>query len=104
MRNAFICVAVMLAVFLSWPFVFGQGAAGVRAAQPKTVTTASVQLAALDPAPPARISLTVPPPAPPRAECARGFRHRIAGCSTGRCRAALATKRDLCDATGNWPR
>ncbi|WP_109806576.1 hypothetical protein [Sphingosinithalassobacter portus] len=107
MRNAMICVSIMLAVFLGWPLAFGgDGDAGYRpqlakpdaaeAAQPLRAETTPVSAAA---------PVSAPVQGPPES-CYKRYQRQVRTCSNGNgaaCRLKAADNWDLCEATGFWP-
>ncbi|MFL9842430.1 hypothetical protein ABS767_15780 [Sphingomonas sp. ST-64] len=104
MRDAMICVSVMLAIFLAWPMVFGSNeAAAVRAATVEaTVPAARAAEAKL-----IRTSVRAAeiPPAKALESCFKRYEREYAMCGPTNiaCRMKVADSWDLCEATGFWP-
>lgn len=107
MRNAMICVSVMLAIFLAWPAVFGsEKTSAVRAAGAQMVSVAAPAASAAD----ARLVQTaVKPAGAPQARalenCFKRYEREYARCNAidSSCRVRVADQWDLCEATGFWP-
>lgn len=103
-----ICVSVMLAVFLTWPLVFGsEKSSSVRAAGAKAVASVSPPPAS---AAEAQLMKTAVRPAKlPEAKvlesCFKRYEREYAQCgaTNSACRMKVADNWDLCEATGFWP-
>lgn len=110
-RNAMICVSVMLALFLGWPLLFGEN--GLQFGGGASASAASVV---------ARVAVPAPDPAPslvsagfsslPVADarhpesCSRRYVRERALCRNSGDRATCMEKAsdglDMCEATGVW--
>ncbi len=104
MRNAMICVSVMLALFQAWPVVFGHRAgiaptaAPVLAAAPR-VTMAVAKASTIPKMVPAVASVPAPK------TCYQQYRAKFGHCAAADqvCHIKTADQWDLCEATGMWP-
>ena len=103
-----ICVSVMLAVFLAWPFVFGDGGR----AMPTAVEARDAVKAAVAAVPAVHvIPEAVAAPAPVAEvkpeSCYKRFQREVKTCTEGvnsaACRLGAADHWDICEATGFWP-
>ncbi|MDK2766541.1 MAG: hypothetical protein KYX69_02360 [Sphingomonas sp.] len=104
MRNAMICVSVMLAIFLAWPMVFGsEQSSAVRAAGAKVAAVAAPSASAR------LVQTSVKPAGAPQAQvlesCFKRYEREYARCNAidSSCRMKVADQWDLCEATGFWP-
>ena len=107
MRNAMICVSVMLAVFLGWPLAFG-GGSNVRLetsrAEARTVAVAAPASKATLISAAATQSVPAAPAQPE--SCYKRYQREIRQCtgtSSAACRLQSADHWDMCEATGFWP-
>lgn len=106
MRNAMICVSIMLTLFLVWPVVFGGGDNLYRAIAAPTPQRVVAPLASE-----ARLIKTevrkISSPRPLVVEgCRTRYERAYAACPMNNgttCRQRVADRWDLCEATGFWP-
>jgi len=100
-----ICVSVMLAIFLAWPFAFGGGHHGEKAAaEARKVVTAAV--AAVPVIPEAKAAASAPAERARPESCYKRFQREVKLCSgagTAACKLGAADHWDICEATGFWP-
>ncbi|QIG80608.1 hypothetical protein [Stakelama tenebrarum] len=111
MRNAMICVSIMLAVFLGWPLAFGgngEAGYGPQLAKPDSAAAAQVQPTE---SPTAAVADTKGEPeaashqGPPES-CYNHYQRAVRLCPANRgagCRLKAADDWDLCEARGIWP-
>ena len=103
MRNAMICVSVMLAVFLGWPLAFGGRDSG--GIEPSRAEARPVAVAATaDQAQFVQVSSPAKPAQPE--SCYHRYQREVKQCSGqngAACRLKSADSWDICEATGFWP-
>ena len=110
MRNAMICVSVMLAAFLGWPLAFGGhggnplDSSSVEARPP----IAAPAKPAEKPKPmPAAVQAAAPAPGGGQPEsCYHRYQREVKACTGNNgaaCRLKSADNWDLCEARGVWP-
>lgn len=103
MRNALICISVMLALVLAWQSFF-DGKAGDAADQvlAKALDT-KLEHEKLKPAA-VSLSMLIPPAAAKPVPCDRSYARAVRECGIdASCRMAASDHYDLCQATGMWP-
>lgn len=104
MRNALICISVMLAVLLAWQSFFdGKGGDAAKHAIARALDT-KLEREKPKPAAGVSISMLIPPAAAKPVPCDRSYAKAVRECGLdASCRMAAADHYDLCQATGMWP-
>lgn len=103
MRNALICISVMLALVLAWQSFFdGKSGGSARQVIAKALHTKFEQE---KPRPMAvSIDMLIPPAAAKPVPCDRSYAKAVRACGIdASCRTAAVDHYDLCQATGMWP-
>ena len=103
MRNAMICVSMMLAVFLGWPLAFGSGGTPTLQ-QSRAEASAILAPVAAAEVKPVQVAAAAVPAKPE--SCYKRYQREIRQCTGGSgaaCRLGAADHWDMCEATGFWP-
>lgn len=104
MRNAMICVSVMLAIILVWPLMFMRGGSeatnvAARAIKPAVAKSADTSARTIQ----VGLSMLIPPAVAKPESCERHLARAERKCgSDNACLLAASDKWDLCQATGAW--
>lgn len=104
MRNAMICVSVMLALLQAWPVIFGHRGGIAPTTAPVLAAAPRVTMAVAKASTAPKMMPTVAS-APAPKTCYQQYRAKFGQCAAGDrvCHIKIADQWDLCEATGMWP-
>ncbi|RYE02136.1 MAG: hypothetical protein EOP61_09330 [Sphingomonadales bacterium] len=108
MRNAMICASFMLAIFLAWPFVFGNDAKVMPSAvEARDAVKAAVAVVPAVHVIPEAVAAPAPAVQAKPESCYKRFQREVKQCREGNssaaCKLGAADHWDMCEATGFWP-